>query len=216
MSNYIVLDLEMCKLPKGYRPKEYKHNSEIIQIGAVLIDDTHRIVDKYNSFVKPKYGELDAHISHLTGINKLDIKDADYLEIVIRDFENWIPENSTLVSWSEADLYQLRYEFEEKNIVAGRFEHFFDTWIDCQKKFSDRLESKRAYNLEEALIIADVIPEGRAHNGLDDAYNTGLLFIKMLENSQFELNSMYLDSKNEEHETLSFSMGDLFSNIKLQ
>lgn len=215
MGDYVVLDLEMCKLPKGYKPKEFKHNSEIIQIGAVLIDDTYKIVDKYAAFVKPQYGELDAHISHLTGINKGDIKDAPLLDVVIREFEKWIPKDAVLVSWSETDLYQLRYEFEDKNIALGRFEKYFETWVDCQKKFSERLESSRPYNLEEALIIADIIPEGRAHNGLDDAYNTGLLYIKMLENSQFELNKLYLESKNEAHETLSFSMGDLFSNIKL-
>ena len=215
MGYYVVIDLEMCKLPKGYRPKEFKHSSEIIQIGAVLIDDSHTIVDKFNAFVKPKYGELDATISRLTGISKLDIKDASSLEDVIRDFERWIPDDSILVSWSEADLYQLRYEFEGKQIELGRFAEFFETWIDCQKKFSERLETAKAYNLEEALIISDVIPEGRAHNGLDDAYNTGLLFIKMLDNAQFELNKIYIDSKNEEHETLSFSIGDVLGNIEL-
>ena len=35
--NYIVIDLEMCKVPKLYR-RNYKHASETIQIGAVLLD----------------------------------------------------------------------------------------------------------------------------------------------------------------------------------
>lgn len=35
--NYVVIDLEMCKVPKLYR-RNYKHANETIQIGAVLLD----------------------------------------------------------------------------------------------------------------------------------------------------------------------------------
>ena len=37
--NYLVIDLEMCKVPKNYRGKNYKYASEIIQVGAVLLDE---------------------------------------------------------------------------------------------------------------------------------------------------------------------------------
>ena len=30
--NYLVIDLEMCKVPKDYRNKNYKYASEIIQM----------------------------------------------------------------------------------------------------------------------------------------------------------------------------------------
>ena len=36
--NYLVIDLEMCRVKKLYR-KTYKYASEIIQIGAVLLDE---------------------------------------------------------------------------------------------------------------------------------------------------------------------------------
>lgn len=36
--NYLVIDLEMCRVKKFYR-KTYKYASEIIQIGAVLLDE---------------------------------------------------------------------------------------------------------------------------------------------------------------------------------
>lgn len=35
--NYVVIDLEMCKVPKLYR-RNYKHANETIRIGAVLLD----------------------------------------------------------------------------------------------------------------------------------------------------------------------------------
>ena len=36
--NYLVIDLEMCKVPRDYRSKRYKYANETIQIGAVLLD----------------------------------------------------------------------------------------------------------------------------------------------------------------------------------
>ena len=36
--HYLVIDLEMCRVKKLYR-KTYKYASEIIQIGAVLLDE---------------------------------------------------------------------------------------------------------------------------------------------------------------------------------
>lgn len=42
---YLVIDLEMCKVPRYYRERTYKYANETIQIGAVLLDeDFKRIV----------------------------------------------------------------------------------------------------------------------------------------------------------------------------
>ena len=40
--NYVVIDLEMCKVPKMYRNKMYKYATEIIEIGTVLLDEDFR------------------------------------------------------------------------------------------------------------------------------------------------------------------------------
>ena len=37
--NYLVIDLEMCKVPKHYRSKKYKYANEIIQVGAVSLGE---------------------------------------------------------------------------------------------------------------------------------------------------------------------------------
>ena len=39
--NYLVIDLEMCKVPRDYRSKGYKYANETIQIGAVPVYYTH-------------------------------------------------------------------------------------------------------------------------------------------------------------------------------
>ena len=49
--NYIVIDLEMCKVPKLYR-RNYKHANEIIQTGAVLLDSEFKKIATLRIFKK--------------------------------------------------------------------------------------------------------------------------------------------------------------------
>lgn len=78
MSKYVVLDLEMCKVPKRFR-KEFNHYRETIQIGAVLLDETYEIIDRYMAFVNPKYGIIDSEIRRLTGIRYNNVNNAPKL-----------------------------------------------------------------------------------------------------------------------------------------
>ena len=51
--NYVVIDLEMCKVPKLYR-RNYKHANETIQIGAVLLDSEFKKIATLRIFKKGK------------------------------------------------------------------------------------------------------------------------------------------------------------------
>ena len=46
----LVIDLEMCKVPRDYRSNSYKYATETIQIGAVLLD----VVVRSGNFKKKK------------------------------------------------------------------------------------------------------------------------------------------------------------------
>ena len=209
---YVVIDLEMCNVAKLYR-KSYPYKSEIIQIGAVLLDENFEITDKFNEYVKPKYGDLDHFIKKLTGISKLDLSRADEFPVVFERFSEWIPkENVAMVSWSMTDRSQLMREMEVKNIpVDEHFQELFETWIDCQPQFAEKMNmGTKQYSLEEALIATDIIEEGRAHDGLADAHNTALLYVKMQKEETLVLNKYYQKAVNgHKEEPLTYSMGDL-------
>ena len=53
--NYVVIDLEMCKVPKMYRNKMYKYATEIIEIGTVLLDEDFRQIATLRQYVHPEY-----------------------------------------------------------------------------------------------------------------------------------------------------------------
>lgn len=177
MSIYIVLDLEMCKVPRTAR-QSFPAARELIQIGAVAMDENYQIIDTFMTYVNPEYGVLDKQIERLTGITFKHIQGAPKASQALSAFYNWMPEDAILVTWSENDIYQIEDELDLKNIDIPEFYDLLDTYIDCQEIFSDKMNNDRAYRLSEALIIADIDFDENIHDALVDAKNTALLFEK--------------------------------------
>ncbi len=212
MKHYVVIDLEMCKVQKVFK-KTYGYSQEIIQIGAALMNENLEITDKFNEYVKPKYGDPDKFITKLTGITAKQLVHEESLEVVMEHFMNWLPEGEVIaISWSNADQLQFIYEMNAKGIeISPRFQEILNNWIDCQPQFSKKMKMKdKTYSLEEALIATDINTEGRAHDGLVDACNTALLYAKMQKEDELILNEYYKSAhSSEENEGLMFSLADI-------
>ena len=214
---YAVVDLEMCKVPKSLRTQGYRWSRETIQIGAVLLDEDLKVVKKFSTFVRPTYGRMDPFIERLTGITKENVYTAQPLEYALARFVKWLKDYDVrCVSWSYTDENQLRREIEAKGIDNARINELLDSWIDCQKIFDEKMDSVRQYSLEEALIASDIITEGRAHDGLVDAYNTALLYAKLLSEPEYELNELYSRARDSHMDHLGVSLGDMFGSLNLR
>ena len=215
--NYLVIDLEMCKVPKHYRNKKYKYANEIIQMGAVLLDEEYEVIGRINQYVHPEYGVIDHFISNLTGIQNCQVKHAPCLKEVLLHMVDWLGDREYKVyAWSDSDYSQLQHEILCKDIVDEKIESFMDSarWIDYQEVFGKRFDFTRAVSLEEALMYCDLDTEGRLHDGLDDALNTAKL-IKTLElHKEFVFCKYDIDYKSES-EPLNYCIGDLFSELKM-
>ena len=77
---YLVIDLEMCKVAKCYSRNIFNHGSEIIQIGAVLLDEEYKQTAVLRQYIHPVYGVIDNYIQKLTGIGPENVKNAPVLE----------------------------------------------------------------------------------------------------------------------------------------
>lgn len=215
--NYLVIDLEMCKVPKHYRTKQYKYGHEIIQIGAVLLDEKFEIIGKINQYVHPVHGVIDNYISKLTGIQSNQVKQAPRLEEALLHMLDWIGDRDFKVyAWSESDYKQLEHEMTGKEIANPRLVEFMDQerWLDYQAVFGKRFDFAKAISLSEALMYCNIDVDGRLHDGLDDAVNTARL-INVLENHDDFV--LYKEELNLEadSETLNFTMGGLFAGLNL-
>ncbi len=191
MSRYVVVDLEMCDVPRGFKRESYGTGKELIQIGAVLIDD-NEIVNRFETFVHPEHGEIDRFIEKLTGITRKDVKDAPNADTALKRFFDWAPDDAKMVSWSMSDRAQIETEIEKKEIFIPGVEKYLENWIDCQEIFDDRLDMDHSYNLSEALNITNIDYDENVHNASADAYNTALLFIKLMTEDELELSPYFV------------------------
>ena len=65
---HIVIDLEMNPVCKSFKDVRKYTTDEIIEIGAVKLDDSYKQVGEFQCYVRPQYGEITKHITKLTGI----------------------------------------------------------------------------------------------------------------------------------------------------
>lgn len=54
---YIVVDLEMNSLAKEYKEERAQCGMEIIEIGAVVLDEQYQEVDSFKTLVKPQFND---------------------------------------------------------------------------------------------------------------------------------------------------------------
>ena len=217
MGKYVVIDFEMCPVAPEKR-RYFRCRHEIIQIGAALMNEDLEIEDTFSCYVRPSFGKLDSFIQGLTGICWADLKDAPKLKDALRQFLAWLPEETvTAAAWSNSDESQLRREMECKKLSPAEISMRIGSWVDCQAMFAEKMRIKRCYSLQEALIAADIFSGGRAHNGMDDARNTALLFRKLLTEEEIRLNPYYEEAHRPGRgSTLQFSLGDLLKGLDLE
>lgn len=217
MCKYVVIDLEMCGVPKYRMTENYRWTRETIPIGAVFLNEEFQIVDEFNTYVKPEYGFINPYIQELTGIGRKDIIAAPTMKTALARFVKWLPAGEVkLVQWSDSDKKQIDYEMLSKAIINERLTDLEDAWIDCQKLFGEKMNSDRQYKLTDALVMANIDTQGEEHNALFDAMNTALLYAKLCSCNELELNPFYREATKEEAIPLSFTLGNMFHNIQLQ
>lgn len=213
--NKVVLDLEMSRVPGN---SSFAHSHEIIQIGAVMLDEDYMVISEFSTYVHPEYSKVDQFITRLTGIEKSNTDTAPSLKDAVELFMDWMNhfKLGNIYTWSETDFSQLSYELNYKKLQDSKTEQLMcaDRWVDYQEIFGERYGYNRAVSLEDALAYSEIFPEGRAHNGLDDAFNTAQLISKL------ETHPEYMPCVGGEEtrtkEALTFSLGDFLGSFFTQ
>lgn len=215
MDKNVIIDLEMCKVPRSHR-RGYGLSMEIIQIGAVILDESGEIRSKFSSYVRPEFGYVDSQINRLTGIRQHDVKKAPVLQEVLASFSRWLGDDPIImISWSMTDQSQLYSEVKAKGIVGTGIRAFIKSWEDCQAIFAEKMDVHRAYSLDYAIKVTDIQMEGKEHDALADACNTAFLYRKMKQEKKLHLNRFYIEAMREEPlEPLQYSLGEILKGIK--
>ena len=118
--NYLVIDLEMCNVPRDYRSRSYKYANETIQIGAVLLDEEFKRIGTLSQYVHPEHGVIDPFIQNLTGIRNSQVKKAPRIEEALLHMIAWISDREYKVyAWSGSDRAQLMKSKQRRSVMSG-------------------------------------------------------------------------------------------------
>lgn len=211
---HIMIDLEMNKIEKQWRGKN-KLSSELIEIGAVRMDDHFEVVDTYQSYVKPEFGTMDAVIIDLTGITDDKVKDAPGFAEAMDDFTEWIgPGETQFYSWSMSDIRQFQHEAIFKSYPGTIIQQMEENWTDFQEEFRRLLGLHHRIKLSYAVSAADYEFQGAQHTALADAVNTAEILRLSMDPERFlTVMKPVLDlvSKERKEQTLMDMCPDFFA-----
>ena len=177
--DYIVMDLEWNQNPYG---KDHIHSDitfEIIEIGAVKVNEDREIEDRYQQIIKPRiFKKLHYKIKEITQFTPEELNKGKDFRRAIVEFLEWCGDDYIFCTWGSMDLLEL-----QKNMKHYGMERILDFplfYIDLQKMFSLRYDDghiKRTLShAVEFLNIEETVP---FHRALSDAYYTARVMKEM-------------------------------------
>ena len=178
---YIVYDLEFNQKDKHYTSNEYNNKTnlpfEIIQIGAVKLNEDFEIVSAFNSLIKPTvYTTIHPYIEELTKIKNTDVQDAPNFNVVINKFIDFIGnEPSTLCVWGQADISVLLQNLEFHNLSPLLLpKNYIDIQLHASKFFNAPSGSR--IGLRNSIELLNIPINSNFHNAFNDAFYTSKVF----------------------------------------
>ncbi|MEL7609261.1 MAG: 3'-5' exonuclease [Bacillota bacterium] len=174
---YIVLDMEWNqngidqKCPINKQGKQL--HDEIIQIGAVRLDDALRISDTFKVGVRlPKKRKLTRYVAKVVRISQSEINGGIDFPDAVKLFREWCGRAPVFLTWGYDDIPVLRRNLEYYGINAD----WTARWYNAQMVFSwQHLGEKRQMSLEGAATHLGVMGEEPLHDALNDAFYTALI-----------------------------------------
>ena len=168
---YIVLDMEwnrpkcQCKLIK----QPIVLHGEIIQIGAVMLNEKLEEIGDFEVKIKPIfYKKMNKEIEKLTSISDDNLKDGMPFSEAISKFRQWCGEDTVLLTWGPSDVKMLEENLIMQDLDCSWIPEDFDAQLMFD--FQETME-ERCYSLDYAVYYFGI--KGiKAHDALNDARDT--------------------------------------------
>lgn len=199
---YVCIDLEMTEFQAGHHSCVPGANGEVIQFGAVMLDENYNMINKFSSYVRPVYSSVTHTIQELTGITNKNLEDADDFITVFDKFSYWRGEGDiTTFCWSKADHKQLWCELKAK--ASHRYDLFacLKDFVDLQKIFGKLISSKVSVSLESAMRLLQMDYKGQVHTAYSDSYNTARILHKLFCTESLDIEFDYINPNENKKKT---------------
>lgn len=175
--NYIVFDLEWNQGSKYHNDEVI--NFEIIEIGAVKLNNRFEEIDRFERLIKPEiYTQIHPIISNITKLSINDLEDKQGFVQVIKEFIEWCGDSYLddyiFCTFGSQDITEL-----QKNMM---YYCCYIPWtypliyVDVQKIFGYlKNNSYEQYSLEDASGSLGIKQDNAFHRALDDAIYTAMI-----------------------------------------
>lgn len=177
---YIIVDLEAtCWERRDKMP------NEIIEIGAVCINEEKQLIGEFSKFVKPSvHAILSDFCTELTSITQEQVDNARLFPVVLEEFQNWIlsfGDEYILCSWGFYDRVQFKNDCE----LHGLDPAWLEAHISLKHQYA-KIRQTRSMGMKNALKKEKIVLEGTHHRGIDDSKNIAKIFLKLFDKWNFK------------------------------
>ena len=170
--NYIVFDLEWNQSPIGQAGEHPRMPFEIIEIGAVKLDEEYNVIDEFSRLIKPRiYTKLHKIIKQMLSYDEKDLKkDGVPFKQACSEFLKWSGEDSVFCTWGSSDLFYLQnnMDFYYMNKLEFPLKYY-----NIQQIFADKYDPDgNIWKLEKAVEMLGLSEEEPFHTAVNDARYT--------------------------------------------
>ena len=145
---YIVFDMEWNQTYGRERPLSFGRtlSGEIIEIGAVRLDESFRTEAFFKTYVRPYfYKKLHSAVKRLTGIDKATLAGAPTFSEAYESFKLFCTDDFVTLTWGDSDVPILR-----ENIDAHSLPKWTAKNYNLQSIYMRQVGSKNCISLETA------------------------------------------------------------------
>ena len=175
--NYVVVDLEwnqaMSSKSSVFNRLPIHLRGEIIQIGAVRLNEDMTPGEEFQIDVKPVYFKrMHYKVKKLTGFDKERLSHGVSFPEALEQFRAWCGEGVTFLTWGYDDQGIM-----EQNIIIHDLDwDWIAGWVNLQLIYNLQTGGdKNQKSLATAMEHFGIEQTRVAHDALGDAYNTGLV-----------------------------------------
>lgn len=205
--NYIVFDLEWNQSNTGKEPEIQELPFEIIDIGAIRLNEEMMMIGEFNQLVKPQvYNQMHHITSKIIHLHMQDLNRGQYFPEVMKDFLDFSQDDCIYCTWGPLDLYELQrnmrfYGMEPLSKGPLKF-------LDIQKLYSLAFgDGKNRRALETAIDELKMDKDIPFHRAFSDAYYTAKV-MAVLPKEVFEyysFDTFYPPQERKEEVKIEFS-----------
>lgn len=211
--NKIILDFEFNPIADKELRNIAQH--EIIEIGAVKLDESNNLLSKYQAYIKPQHNTITRRVTDLTGITDKKLENAVNFTEGLANFLKWIGDDKVnFYAWSDSDRCVLISEIALKlGEYSDEMYYFNRHWIDLQRIYQRIMGFQKNMGLTNALGTLMICFKGKEHGALADAINTAEIMKTLLDSER--INKLKYQSavtyNGNTHSTGGFNMGNIFA-----